>query len=549
MNKTIFMQGLLFLTFSIAAAQDSAPLKQAPDYSAYILTPPAPETPRINSAKVFGVRPGSDFIYNIAATGNRPMTFSAQGLPKGLTLDAKTGFIRGSVKKAGTYRVKLYAENSKGKDERDLRIEVGDNIVLTPPMGWNSWNCWGNSVSQEKVMSSAKAMVEKGLANYGWTYINIDDGWQSIRGGKYNAIQPNQKFPDIKKLADDIHNMGLKLGIYSSPWIGTYAGHIASYCTNADGQYDWIKEGKHNENYKYTTPEDPTGNKIRMEHYHHGKYSFVEQDAHQWADWGIDYLKYDWHPNDYYYTNDIQQALKAQKRDIVLSLSNSAPYGDAPVWLEKSNCYRTTGDIRDNWNSIYKIGFEGQDRWVAFNRPGHWADADMLVLGMVGWGPHLHYTKLTPDEQYTHVTLWAMLASPLLIGCDMAQLDPFTLSLLCNNEVNDINQDPLGLQAYRYYTRQNYVTYVKHLEDGSMAVAMFNTCDHPLTIGFIPRSLGFRGKQKIRDVWRQKDVAEIDASERFDTQVASHGVALMKIYPGNSRRKVVEIAKGVEAPQ
>ena len=138
MNKTIFMQGLLFLTFSVAAAQDSAPLKQAPDYSAYILTPPAPETPRINSAKVFGVRPGSDFIYNIAATGNRPMTFSAQGLPKGLTLDTKTGFIRGSVKKAGTYRVKLYAENSKGKDERDLRIEVGDNIVLTPPMGWNS---------------------------------------------------------------------------------------------------------------------------------------------------------------------------------------------------------------------------------------------------------------------------------------------------------------------------------------------------------------------------------------------------------------------------
>ena len=520
-----------------------------PDYSAHILTPPARDTPRINSAKVFGVRPGAPFLYNIAATGKRPITFSAEGLPKGLKLDPETGYIRGNVKKRGTYRVKLYAANSLGKDSRDLRIEVGDEIALTPPMGWNSWNCWGNSVSQEKVMSSAKAMVEKGLADYGWTYINIDDGWQGVRGGKYNAIQTNRKFPDMKQLADSLHNMGLKLGIYSGPWVGTYAGHIGTQCNNEDGTYDWIKEGKHNENYKYVMPDDPQGNNVRKEHYYHGRYSFAKEDARQWGEWGVDYLKYDWNPNDHYYTTEMHEALLAQKRDIVYSLSNSAPYGDAPVWMLKSNCWRTTGDIRDNWNSIYKIGFEGQDRWVPFNRPGHWADADMLVLGMVGWGPNLHYTKLTPDEQYTHMTLWAMLASPLLIGCDMAQLDPFTISLLCNNEVNDINQDPLGMQAYRYYTRDKYVTYVKHLEDGSMAVAMFNISNEPLTIGFIPSSLGFRGKQKIRDVWRQKDVAEIEAKERFDTQVAPHGVALMKIYPGNTRRRVIESARGVEVPQ
>ena len=173
-----------------------------PDYSAYILTPPAPETPRINSAKVFGVRPGSPFLYNIAATGKRPITFSAEGLPKGLKLDPATGYIRGKIKKRGTYHVVLHARNSMGENSRNLRIEVGDEIALTPPMGWNSWNCWGNSVSQEKVMSSAQAMVDKGLADYGWTYINIDDGWQGIRGGRHNAVQTNRKFPDMKQLAD-----------------------------------------------------------------------------------------------------------------------------------------------------------------------------------------------------------------------------------------------------------------------------------------------------------------------------------------------------------
>ena len=542
MKRSYFILSLVCMSCLWSSAQVTAPSTSV-DYSQYILTPPAPKSPRINSAKVFGVRPGSPFLYNIAATGERPMAFSAEGLPKGLKVDKETGYIRGTVKKRGTYHVKLYATNQWGKAERDLRIVVGDEIALTPPMGWNSWNCWGNSVSQDKVMSSARAMVDKGLVHYGWSYINIDDGWQGIRGGKFKGIQSNRKFPDMKKLADDLHDMGLKLGIYSGPWLGTYAGHIGSQCNNPEGIYEWIQEGKHNANYKYVTPDDTTGNTVRREHYHHAPYSFARQDAKQWEEWGVDYLKYDWFPNDCYNTTEMFEALRSLKRDIVYSLSNTAPYGDAPVWMEKCNCWRTTGDIRDNWKSIYSIGFEGQDRWLAFNRPGHWADADMLVLGMVGWGPHLHYTRLTPDEQYTHMTLWAMLASPLLIGCDMSQLDDFTISLLCNNEVNDINQDPLGIQAYPYYIRKDYVTYVKHLEDGSMAVAMFNISAQPLTIGFIPRSLGIRGNQTVRDVWRQKDVAWVKDSERFDTEVAPHGVALMRIYPGNSHDNPVSTSK------
>ena len=227
-----------------------------PDNTQYILTPPAPATPRINSARVFGVRPKSEFRYTIAATGNRPMTFSADGLPKGLKLDEQTGIITGRLKKKGTYKVVLRAKNSLGEAERDLRIEVGEDILLTPPMGWNSWNCWGKSVSQEKVLSSAKAMVDKGLANYGYTYINIDDGWQGIRGGKHNAIQPNRKFQDIKRLVDEIHGMGLKAGIYSAPWVATYQGHVGTQCDNPEGKYEWIEKGLCDVNYKL---EDPDG--------------------------------------------------------------------------------------------------------------------------------------------------------------------------------------------------------------------------------------------------------------------------------------------------
>ena len=190
-------------------AQPTAAQPAQPDMSKYILTPKPADTPRINGARIFGVRPGSEFLYTIAATGVRPMTFAAEGLPKGLKLDPATGRITGRVKAPGTYVVRLTASNALGSNSRDLRIVAGDRIALTPPMGWNSWNCWGQSVSQERVLSSARAMVEKGLIDHGWSYINIDDGWQSRRGAN-GAIQPNDKFPDMKALSEEIHGMGLK---------------------------------------------------------------------------------------------------------------------------------------------------------------------------------------------------------------------------------------------------------------------------------------------------------------------------------------------------
>jgi len=492
----------------------------------YILTPPVKETPRINGAKVFGVRPGSVFIYTIPATGIRPMTFSATNLPKGLKLDAQTGKITGSVKKAGTYKVTLKAANALGSYEREFRIIVGDKIGLTPAMGWNSWNCWGNAIDQEKVLAAAKGMVESGLINHGWSYINIDDGWQGLRGGKFNGIMPNKKFPDMKGLSDQVHGMGLRLGIYSGPWVETYANHIGSYSNNPDGTYDWVKEGLVNENYRRTTGQGANR--------HHGKYSFVKNDVKQWMEWGMDYLKYDWNPNDYYHVKEMHDALREHKRDVLYSMSNSGPYGDAMMFVQFANIWRTTGDIRDNWGSVERLGFS-QTKWAPFVGPGHFADPDMLVVGYVGWGPNLRFTGLTPDEQYTHISLWSLLCSPLLLGCDLSRLDEFTLSLLTNDEVIEVNQDPLGKMAMPIIDRDGYVVYQKPLEDGSVAVGIFNRNHVEIEVTVTIQNLALRGKQTIRDLWRQQDIAETDGE--FKTKVKPHGVVFVKVYPGNTREQ------------
>lgn len=541
MRKISFLlTGALAILASTSVSAQSEPSDEMkiPDYSGYILTPEAPHTPRINGAKVYGARPGSDFLYKVAATGDRPMTFSAEKLPKGLKIDSQTGLITGKVKKAGTYIVTLKATNSLGEATREFRIVIGEKIALTPPMGWNSWNCWGNTVSHEKVMASAKAILESGLADYGWSYINIDDGWQGLRGGKENAIQPNAKFPDMKGMVDSLHAMGFKVGIYSGPWVATYAAHIGTQCDNADGTYEWVKKGLVNENYRMV---DPSGELTREKLWYSGKYSFAAQDARQWAEWGFDYLKYDWNPHDWYSMKEMHDELEKCGRDIVYSLSNSALLPLADEYVKYANCWRTTGDIRDSWKSISGIGFGRNSSRAPYSGPGHWPDGDMLVIGNVGWGRKYHYTNLTPDEQYTHITLWAMQASPLLIGCDMAVADKFTKSLLCNNEVIDINQDPLGYAATKIYGNSSYATYFKPLEDGSLAIAMFNLSETPQKIGFSPRSIGIIGnKITVRDVWRQKDVAEItNDRDRFDTDVPPHGVVLVRVFPGFTKERPV----------
>jgi alpha-galactosidase len=515
---------MLQLTAFVLAAQAPAP------GSWEILTPPAPATPRINGPSVFGVRPNSPLLYTIPATGQRPIEFTVDRLPSGLRLDPATGVLAGRLKRKGEHVVTLRAKNSLGVSEKRFRIVVGDGIALTPPMGWSSWNCWGAAVSQEKVLSSARAMVEKGLRDHGWTYINIDDGWQSKRGGPLLAIQPNSKFPDMKALADDVHALGLKFGIYSTPWRGSYAGFVGGSGDRKDGTYDWIEAGDHTDVYQIGKDQRNADSK-KWSNWTFGKFSFEERDVAQWAKWGVDYLKYDWFPNDGPHTESMSRALRKSGRDVVYSLSNTGLYDSAELYARLANVWRTTGDINDSWGSVESHGFS-QDRWASFNGPGHWNDPDMLVVGKVGWGPQLHPSRLTADEQYSHISLWCLLSSPLLLGCGIAQMDGFTVSLLTNDEVLAVNQDPLGKQATQISNRDGRIVYAKTLEDGSTAVGLFNCGASEATVSLSWGPWGslasaYGGKYVVRDLWRQKDLGEFNG--RFSAKVAPHGVVLVRL--------------------
>lgn len=464
--------------------------------SSYILTPPAKEEPQINGPEVYGAYPGNPFLFTIAASGLRPMTYEAKGLPKGLVLDNKTGIISGTTKKHGDFKVVLTAKNTKGTATRELLIKMGDKLALTPPLGWNSWNCWGLMVDHEKILQSARAFKEKGFSQYGWSYINLDGGWQDKRDNDGRLV-PNKKFPNMKVLADSIHSMGLKFGIYTSPGPRDCAGYL-------------------------------------------GSYQHEKQDIETFAGWGVDYLKYDW----CYYSEVFEQQkdssasaymkpyllmqkyLRNQSRDIIYSLCQ---YGFKNVWewgAAIGNSGRTTWDITDTWESMSDIGFS-QYPYHSFAKPGYWNDPDMLVIGKMGWGEDLHDSRLTPDEQYTHISLWSLLASPLLIGCDLNQLDAFTLSLLTNAEVLAVNQDPLGKQAQRLIVDNNIQIWAKDLQDGSKAVGIFNLGNRDENYDLILSSLGYSATKQVRDIWRQKDMPYINSSIRI--HLPSHGVSLLRI--------------------
>ena len=465
--------------------------------SPYILTPPAPATPRYNGPLVFGVRPGSPVIFRLAFSGEKPMTYKVEGLPEGVVLDPVKGVLSGCVKEEGDYPLVFTATNAKGSASASFTLKVGAKIALTPPMGWNSWNCWGTSVSQEKVMASAVALINRGLADYGYSYMNIDDAWEAEERAADGTILTNEKFPDMKSLADWLHGNGLRLGIYSSPGSHTCGGYL-------------------------------------------GSIGHEEQDAKTYNDWGIDYLKYDWcgynkvfaastdHSTAAYMRPYVkmQQFLREQPRDIFYSLCQ---YGMAKVWewgaFVDANSWRTTGDINDTWASLYSIGFEQQAGLHPYAGPGHWNDPDMLVVGKVGWSNNLWDSRLTPDEQYTHISLWSLLSANMLIGCPLDQIDDFTFNLLCNNEVNAVNQDILGHQAHQDVVEDGVQIWSRDLYDGGKAIGIFNLNEAamPTLLKGALEKIGIQA-DTARDLWRQKDIPT-DAVY----QIPSHGVLYVKV--------------------
>ena len=466
------------------------------------LTPPPAPQPRINSARVFGTRPGSPFLFRIAASGKRPMTFAADTLPVGLSLDPTSGIITGKLTAPGEHVVTLKATNELGTASQQFKIVVGNDLALTPPMGWNSWYCWNLTVNQYHVEKAGKAMVESGLADHGWTYINIDDGWEGGRGGPLNAIQPNEKFPDMKMLCDSLHAMGLKVGIYSSPGPKTCGSFLGSYEHEAE-------------------------------------------DVKQWVKWGFDYLKHDWCSyaeivrgqsglavcqKPYVLMADL---LRKQERDIVLGLCQYG-MGDVSKWGYEigAQLWRTTGDMESSWHAVH-TSLESQVPILQNIRPGGWNDPDMLMIGRFGPDKWRGPTRLTSDEQYTQFSLWCILSAPLILTCDLEELDAFTLGLVTNDEVIAVNQDPAGKPAIRHLVGDSLEVWTKPLSDSSTAVAMVNRgfIEEPLLA--VWKDLGLVGAQNARDLWRQKDLGTFD--HQFEATIRPRGVVLLRVSPARAK--------------
>ncbi len=467
-------------------------------HAPYLLTPPESDKPRINGARVLGARPGSPIYYRVAVTGRLPLAIKATHLPKGLRFDSRNGVIVGSVREAGDYTIQLSASNTSGKVRTGLMLRVGEQLALTPPMGWNSWNAYGLTVDADKVRAVADALIASGLAAHGWTYVNIDDGWESAQREPNGEIRTNSKFPDMRALSGYLHAQGLRFGIYSSPGPETCGKFL-------------------------------------------GSLGHERQDADVWASWGVDYLKYDLcsyeltmpkeptvadHQKPYQVMN---AALKAQSRDIVFSLCQ---YGNKEVWKwgheVGGNLWRTTGDIEDSWSSVKEI-IDTQHLSSPFAAPGRWNDPDMLVVGEVGWGGELHPSRVTPDEQYSHISLWSLLAAPLLLGNELTHLDPFTRNLLTNDEVIAINQDPAGHAAQRAYRQDGWDIWVRELSGGGKAIGIFNFGNSYRRLRPAGLVDALPPGVAIRDAWRQKNLGKLSA----DTEVGipEHGVLLLTIPP------------------
>lgn len=361
--------------------------------------------------------------------------------------------------------------------------QKGNGLAATPPMGWNSWNWFARKVTQDDVKQAADLIVSTGMRDAGYVYVNIDDTWQGKRDAK-GMLQPNEKFPDMKALADYVHSKGLKLGIYSSPGDQTCA---------------------------------------RFE----GSIGHEQDDANQYAAWGIDYLKYDLcgfrkemqakAPGDTAEAKAVQdkmmrdayekmhQALLKTGRPIVYSLCQ---YGFDSVWQwgpeVGANLWRTTGDVKENWQSIALIA-ETQVGLAKYAGPGHWNDPDMLEVGN---------GNLTLDENRTHMGMWAMLAAPLLAGNNLTKLTPEVTAVLLNKEVVAIDQDALGRQADRVFKEGPVEIWSRPLADGGHALAVINFGEDFTFLRGIDLHLkdaGIRANATAHDVWGAKDLGSLQA--------------------------------------
>lgn len=542
-----------------------------------------PKSPLINSPSIVGTLPNSPFQHYISTSGEKPIKFHAtEGLPSTLSLDEDTGIITGqSPSEKGEYTAKITATNLYGSDDISLRIVVGDKQRLTPVQGWSSWYTQSQAIAEDGVLKMAESAVSTRIHDYGFTYINIDDCWQGPRNSNPPYPPQGKKpftnngvhfggFTDFLNLTKYLHSLGLKAGIYSGPKLSTYAGFLGSSSYNESGM-DYIYFSPNNGNDNSRGPKfDETGTgsgsngnpgvyqpsqfygsyfsgyETAVSGKEVGPYWFGDIDIKQFADWGFDFMKWDWllYQN-VTLTNELTRTITSASvssgRSMALSLSNNVGHNRELMQSVKSigaTMARITTDIQDNWFSLSAAASEAL-YYIDFAGDGFYPDPDMLQIGYLGTpnglNVNFHKTHLSANEQYFQVSFWAIYPAPMILSCDLSKLedDDFTLGLIKNREVIKINQDALGIPTQKL--NNDNMILVKQLEDGSVAVGLFNYVilqkEVSVSLSDITKQIGvtFPKGAQLRSVWEQKDYGVIN--DQFTVILDGHQGLLFTLTP------------------
>jgi alpha-galactosidase len=501
--------------------------------------------PRFNGANVVGIHPNTPLIFSLAIGGARPISFSAKNLPTGLKLDSQTGTITGALAKKGEFTFSVTAKNFDGTAKKKIKVVCGDTLALTPPMGWNSYDAFGDNVVESEVLANARYVAEK-MQPVGWDTIVVDYCWSdpgahdNNRNARANAplamdkfgrlLPAPNRFPSavddtgFKPLADAVHALGLKFGIHVMRGIPRNAAKENLPVENSN--FTALDAANTNDICRWCPDMfGVTGNAAGQ--------AWYDSCARLWAAWGVDYIKVD-DLSRPYQTAEIEmirRAIDKSGRSIIFSTSpGETPVADANHISAHANLWRVSDDFWDNWKSL-DHEFTYAARWKNFAGPGHWPDADMLPVGRlsvshrsVGADRRTHFTR---DEELALLSFWSLLPSPLMVGANLPDNDAWTLALLTNPEVIAVNQDALGAAAQ---PMTNAVAgaeiWTKKLADKSVTVGVFNRGKNSATVNFAWRDLGFSSAPKVRDLWLRKNLPR---AKDFVADIPPHGCVLLHV--------------------
>ena len=514
-----------------------------------ISTAAPPAAPHILGASVVGSKPGSPFIYTVSATGQAPLTFAASGLPAGLSIAASSGTISGTTPAAGAYPVTVTVTNAAGTATATLTVKAGDGLALTPPMGWNSYDSFGSSVTESEVLSAAQAMQTE-LKPFGYNAVVVDFLWfdpeQAIdANGRY--LPSASKFPSsagnqgFKPLADKIHALGFSFGIHIMRGIPRKS--VSESSPIANSTFTAAQAGNTNDpcpwdNHMWGVHGDTDAGK-----------AWYDSIFAQYAGWGIDFVKVDdmmnpySNPQDYHQaeTDAIRAAIDKTGRSIVLSLSPGPMQTRDVANLNKNaNMWRIVNDFWDTSGlSSLSDEFSATGNWQATSGlvVGHWPDADMLPLGYLGPRCPVHGSgpsALSHNQQVTVMSLWGILPSPLMFGGNPTHLsgDAWSTALLTNDEVLAVNQDALGSHAKRIAQQGSTEVWARDLSGGRKALALFNrgTQDAMMSVDF--SQLGITEPPAVRDLWNRRDVTGMTSG--ISVNVPHEGALMYTVSPPGS---------------